>query len=664
MAVHFTNPFVKPIEYDAGPKYGFIGFPHSPEVPEGWGDPTKNPDGSPITPGTEGGPNPNRFVAYKESAKFSGWKSYRSASRQVAGPIDWKGPHTVPSNTDSKRYVLSYWGPTSRHFNYGQFEYGSDPKHQEIYLNGKLLALAPFPVLGAAIKIFSYQDPTTDVEKLIEEKWLVAILKVGLQDECHMRPLPEPMNYDQVTDETRFAMVQSKSSTYPDGWESVGVMLAPAAARSADTPWFFNESCTEARCLRRHVKNFDPGTGTNIDEDVFVEYKVKITCNENFKNAVFESLGHDPTHKFDYLERTERYQLIWDYLGDPDERWEEEIIEAKVTCDGQMIVAVDFRGNELIKAYYVQNAVRQFQFYWPLGIGANNSGRTDGEDVARGNQASAIAGNGNLPGEHDQGRWVTSFEQCLLRVVNVSSGVTDLEYKLQYVAAMSKTMFDTGVDVNADRILYYWESLFTRLHHLDVRALFMTGRTDSVSNFFGTTIPYRTSTVYNVEWMDAGSKTSDPYSKSEDGNKGTFDIHSRGSTGGKWWVWERTHMDSWPATVSQTISRVTHYGGWLDPNLNASVYTPWIWDNVDSFFATLPESPYMRIWPMTRVFGDELAYRSEALFGVDEGNNFIVNYEYPHPQTLENTQGWGLIPYGDLVEVMTYGDRFYPGGVL
>jgi hypothetical protein len=229
---------------------------------------------------------------------------------------------------------------------------------------------------------------------------------------------------------------------------------------------------------------------------------------------------------------------------------------------------------------------------------------------------------------------------------------------------MTKTMFDTGVDVNSDRILYYWEALFTRLHHLDLRSPmpFMVGRSSSMSNFFGTTLPYRTSMVYNVEWMDAGSGATDPYQPKS--QKGWFDIKSRSATGGKYWVWERTHMESWPPTVSQALTRLTYEGGWVDPNLNASLYTPWHWDNMDAYFRDLPEAPYMRIHPMTWVFGDELAYRPNALFGMDEGNNFIVNYEYPYPETLELTTGWGLYPYGDLVFVMTYGDRFYPGGVL
>lgn len=659
-AVNFTSPFVKPIEYDAGPKYGFIVFPHSTEAPEGWGDPTKEEDGTPITPGTEGGPNPNRFVAYKESRKFTGWKSYRSPSRQVAGPIDWKGPHMDPTSDKSKRYVLSYWGPTSRHFNYGYFEYGSDDKHREIYLNGKLLAIAPYPVLGAAIKVFSYIDYNSPTQAVVEEKWLVAIVKIGSADECYMRPLPDPINYDDVTDEHRYDMVQLKNFMYPNGWEAVGTLVGQSNAYPADTPWFFNESCTEARCLRMHVKNFDPGTGVNIEEDVYVEYKVRITCNEVFKTALFENLGLEAACRFDYLERTERYQQSWLYNDDPANEWQEDIIETRVDCDGKMLVAVDYRGDELLKAYYVQDAERAFYFYWMLGVGTANSGRTDGEPVDRTEAGKIIA---YLPGTHQQGRWMSSVEAATLQVTNVATGATELEHKLQYVAAMSKTMFDTGVDVEADRIIYYWESLFTRLHHLDLRGMLLVGHTDSVSNFFGTTTPYRTSTIYNTEWMDAGSKSRDPYTPSE-GRKGFFDVANRGATGGKYWVWERTHMESWPVLVSESISRITYEGGWLDPNLNEALYEPWIWDNVDAFFATLPEAPYMRIWPMPRVLGDPLAYRENAIFGVDEGGNYLINYEYPHPQTLELTQGWGLYPEGDLVEVATYGDTFYPGGVL
>lgn len=655
--VSFFNPFVRPIKYKAGPKCGFILFPHSDSVPEGWGDPTEDEFGTPIVPGTEGGPNPCRLLAYSQDGET--WKSYRSPAWQVAGPIDWKGPLTDPTNTTSKRYVISYWGPNTRHFNFGQFEYGSDAKHQEIYMLGMLLAIAPLPVLGAARREFTYTRTVAGVTETVTEEWLVVMLRSGTMDECWARPMPIPMRYEAVTDEIRFNMMQGQSDTYPDGWVMLGAFPQQLNAYAPETPWFFNESCTEARTVRRTSKTFDDGSGVEVTEDVFIEYMVRITLSEVFKNALFTNLGLDPTHRFDYLERTEKYRQSWLYNDDPDEEWQEDIIETRVTCDGKMLVAVDYDGDQLLRGFIEQDATRAFYQYWMLGVGANNSGRVDGEMVPRTEAGILI---NPLPGEHRTGPWITAIDYMILHVLNVATNTPVMRHYIQYIAAMSQTMFSTGIDDNADRILYFWEGLFSYLHFLDMREPMLVGASDGVSNYYGGYPNYHHADLTYREWMQ-GDSSNHPYVGTD--RQHAFSMYMESMADNLvWWAWDRTEMLSWPTTISQTVSRITYRGGWLDPNAGEALYQPYFWDNMRAWYQNLEMAPKLRIWPLDHMLGGPNTYKENGVFGVDEKGNCLAHYEYEDPETAEPMIASGLLPDGNLAEAMSYGDKFSPGGVF
>lgn len=663
-ALKFTNPFMRPVRYDGGPKYGFVLFPHSETTPTGWGDPTVDKDGKPIEPGTVGGPNPNRLLAYRNDQ----WRSYRKPRYQVAGPIDWKGPLTVPDNPTSKRYVLSYWGPNSRHFNFGNFEYGSDDKHREIYLNGKLLAIAPLPVLGAAIRLFTYPKMVDGVMSEVEEKWLVAILKDGSSDSVWTRPLPVAKNYWSVTAQDRYDMVQPKTDALPDGWQNIGSLPAQANARAPETPWFFNESATKAVALRRTEKTFDDGSGSNVTEDVFIQYSVTVSMTEQYKNSVFSVAALETDCRFDYSEQTEKYRETWVYQTTHD--WQEDIYEGVVYIAGQMLIAAEYKGDELMKAYWDQSAYRAMWQYWSLGIDdpgepSSNAGRTDGEWVNR-TAYSKIYTNMILPGQHRTQQWMSSEEYVKLRIVNTVSAKTELDYYLQYTRGGTKSLFESGQDSNSDNQLYFWESIVVYLHHLDLRVPYLVGGADAVSNFYATTSGGRSSTVERTQWMQPGAGATDPYANAQ--SYPFFNRYSQFSTGVSLPAdtqWDRTEMLTWPTTVSQSLTRLTYKGGWLDPNAGEALYTPYFWAMYDNTFYTSNGVTWeMRIWPIEHMLGGEKAYLPNGAYGVDEGGHYLAHFEYEDPQSGGTGIAYGLVPDGDMITAMTYGDRFSPGGVL
>ena len=257
---------------------------------------------------------------------------------------------------------------------------------------------------------------------------------------------------------------------------------------------------------------------------------------------------------------------------------------------------------------------------------------------------------------------MTSVEDMSLCILNISTGVDVMRHKLQYVAAMSQTMFNSGIDSNADRTLYFWEGLFTYPHFLDMREPMLVARSDGVSNFYGAPGNWHKADIMKYEWMQVDASPH-PY-MGTDRQKGFYWNTTHYEDNYVYQTWNRTEMLSWPTTISQTINRFTYQGGWLDPNDSGAIYTPYIWDNMNSWYQNLEIAPKFRIWNVPHMLGDEKAYRPNAVYGVDERGNAVAYFEYNDPVTDEERIAYGLYPDGNMLTAMRYGEKFSPGGVV
>lgn len=162
-----------------------------------------------------------RRLIYKNGSQ---WVLSKEAGL-VAGNIDWKGLYVNGKPTK----VLSWRGPNTRYFRDTISSYGFyiDPFIQVVYQNGKLFAVAPYPVLGAAI--------TRDSDG---KEWLIVICKQGRADVVYRKPNKESMS-----------MALYNEITAPDGWQRIGYFPLSASHDEARTPWFFNGTGTEAQAM-------------------------------------------------------------------------------------------------------------------------------------------------------------------------------------------------------------------------------------------------------------------------------------------------------------------------------------------------------------------------------------------------------------------------------
>jgi hypothetical protein len=378
----FQALLCNPTKYEAGIQTGFIVFPHSNDQPAGWGEPFYNNDGSSIEPGTPNGPNPNRLVGFAKSL----WKRKKDKYHQAVGNIDWRGPWRNVKKRE-RRHIITVNGPSQRHWNAaGAFVYDGVEENHEVYCDGKVLSVAPLPVLGAAF--------CTHVDAITGEtvKTLIVICKNGLVDEVYTRPYPAPVIMEELTDDVRVRMRRmADSQTNPLGWVFRTASAALNKGYAPDTPWFFNESGTQARAMRRQLVEYTDDLGVDRSEDNFVEMIMRFVPQSYTAN--FEDLSADAlvANKITMVETMWRvHDSQWtDVIADAYgvyHLWEENWVEGKWWSQGKHKVAVDWDSDRSVWVY----AWLEFSTYhgiqqqWSYGIDPNgtnhpNNGNTQGK---------------------------------------------------------------------------------------------------------------------------------------------------------------------------------------------------------------------------------------------------------------------------------------------
>lgn len=126
--------------------------------------------------------------------------------------------------------VLTWYGTPSRYFPPGNNP--SSDFDTEIYQNGVLYALAPDPVLGAAL-----------MREADGSEWLIAIVADGTSDVVYRKP-----NIQDISD------ALYDPDTAPNGWQVMGTFPG-IDGYYPDVPWFFNGDGTEAQTIRGHLSD-------------------------------------------------------------------------------------------------------------------------------------------------------------------------------------------------------------------------------------------------------------------------------------------------------------------------------------------------------------------------------------------------------------------------
>ena len=324
---HLIGPFSMPVEYEVPEFRGFLGVPRPSVHADGWGEPYNVPGGA---PGTKGGPNQAALLRKTKGT----WKLKRYKKVQKVGDISWRGPLKDADKPKKGRYIISFHGPKSRHFASDAFSYGTSQNHRNVYMEGGLIGIAPGPVLGASLKLIS------------DKKYLTVICMNEGKEQVLRREIDAPVYSNDPKDLDKLA--KFADDTYKVGWRSLGVVTIDGDTyRQPQTPWFFNESGTEAQCIRQKEKDgtFNGATRKELAGDRF-----KVSVGEGVSTT---PLGNLPPYEF---KESGEMLFLGEWQSPPHNGyvhyWDEIRLEVKATCSGEQIVAVDYDGDTevLVKA--------------------------------------------------------------------------------------------------------------------------------------------------------------------------------------------------------------------------------------------------------------------------------------------------------------------------
>lgn len=383
------SPISNTIEYDPGAKHGFYTYPKNSDNQSGWGKPYRDEKGKPIPkPGTSGSKDPIKFI-YRKSNKGD-WKCSNSPGSQSYGNIDWKGK-TIADGKPG-RYRLSYMGPGSRYFRDTEFNYGSKDLHNNINYEGYVVAIAPYPVLGACLnKVNEYDEETKKNEDHI---YIICICKDQTKDKIYKRRLG--LKYKSpVTDEHRTKLMKLYDAVdNKDGWVllheqelAVDVGVGDCTIKEAHTPWFFNESGTEAQCIREFDIKFNNNAG---GDDVTESGYARFIANIGMSTANIMQKTNEPPYNLVITVKTgdepddwytEKSTKLWEWWRNTTwdsatgkHWWHTYYMEVVMTMKGKQVVAVDYEGDNEILVYARINYVRWMKVFYFLGVDGNYEG--------------------------------------------------------------------------------------------------------------------------------------------------------------------------------------------------------------------------------------------------------------------------------------------------
>jgi len=283
----------------------------------GWGYPytEEDTDGNVtrLPLGTMGGPNQVKLVSKRNSS----WGKSNTPGTQLYGNIDWLGPSVGTTEEGDEIYMrLSWHGPQLRYFKDDRFIYDDEDKYSDVYYQGKYVAIAPLPVLGAAAR------------KGSDDTWMLYVIcKNGDADRIYQYHMKlSGWAKGSMTDEIRDQLTSPYNlQTNPYGYKIVhniphqSIQGTPGheideVAYPADTPWFFNKSCTKAVCMRSVEATYLDEHGEEYTEDHVSKYILQV-------GSATGGFSFDYGGNIDKYRWHEEHQYIKHVVNAPEDLW-------------------------------------------------------------------------------------------------------------------------------------------------------------------------------------------------------------------------------------------------------------------------------------------------------------------------------------------------------
>lgn len=265
------------------------------------------------------------------------WAVHPQGQMPVAGTVDWKGWYVNGKPTR----ILAWDG-----WRYGRLGTVVAQRSPNIYAGGKPMAVAPWPVLGAALQ----KDAEGNAS-------IIAI--------CEDTVLDQDVVIRRPARKSKSAALYD-AATAPDGWRVIARWPRPAHLSSTRESWQFNGAGTEAQTLRALFGNFG--------QEVRPYTRLKVSLSGDA--AVFQDLGNTKVQQKRVRKVTASRTVdgqTYDYCSGSG------TADATITLTetGGSVVAVDYIDNQEVLARINVDTTE----VWTEQASLGSSTRTDAEEV-------------------------------------------------------------------------------------------------------------------------------------------------------------------------------------------------------------------------------------------------------------------------------------------
>jgi len=485
----FNHFFENPTKWISPTGNGFVIFPHTDSVQEGWGEPITE-DNLP----TEGGYNNHSYLFFNDEGVWE--NTWADKTKQIAGNIDWKG-EWIDEKTKEHRQTITWNGHKCRYLNQfgdGYYGYENEQRSNEIYQNGGFLTVGPAPVLSAAIIKDSGKD---NQGRENTTQYIVIICYENKQDVAYFKELLDPTNIEDIDYYQDWKDIQSikKDDENPDGWEiinSLGFQILAGQNTDVATkhlsPWFFNELGTQARTMRLTERRFTDEGGTGKNRFVWSEYTFVLQINNGVATGYFHNLGVDTKDKIVFTDKADKESSTW---TDPvSNDWREDHIAIEVTNIGFLKFAVDWDVN---KGHWVYGWINYdnsclIEQYWSYGLSGANLGDRNGYQDPPG-----YTGKGN----HTPQSWLGLYDRVS---IEVGKNREDIDFKLYVgVTILGSEAEFLGDNDPSDTDINFISSYNLYLHHMDLRSGLFAGYIREEQALFEQWVKFYFTTSPNVD---------------------------------------------------------------------------------------------------------------------------------------------------------------------
>lgn len=499
--MHVLSPYGRITKYEYPPLKGFFVHPKSDASDTGWTVTTNEDTGEVYTPGTPGGGGTYRFIGWGLE-DGAGWKVHHTPGDFFYGEIDWVGKDKNPDLPTHGKYRLSYHGPNTRYFGNDNFSYGSAEEHNNVYMEGRCIAVAPGAVLGAALRV---EKEELTQEELDEGKVpkdilvLIVVALVGDEEHVYRKPL---VSFSAGVTRTKYteAFRNAEMALYdddenPNGWYQIGSFtiteanqFGGATVGTPRVPWFFNESGSEAVCVRECDTTLDI---LGVEEVQKCYNKFLLTINDRGYLATYSDEGQAgpgfAVKITTLLDRNPNWvnTTRWPGQYSPmlEHTWAVIELRQVLTMNGYLVVASDYVGDEQVDLKYEIDHLLKFSHFLYRGE----------DDPVE----FAAAGNENYAntGERWGDIWYVNDIEIDLDTVQDPYGITTVVSRMQEQAYLvmdhvderhviysrltgTRTEFETGEISQDDYVNYFTFSITQYPHVVDLRQPYIAAYSD------------------------------------------------------------------------------------------------------------------------------------------------------------------------------------------